>query len=173
MATSKSDREELATIARRQVRRAVLEVVEETGREIVTRPVIRDQADSVTVTDASPADGLVIARAIELQARRRLKDYFRDCREAGMSWHKIGVLLGLEHEAEANDTTVAAMAWETATGPVRRGGWTDYRSFAWRCGACGQSISDEGPLACPDSSGHAASCRRLPAEIRAYYRESE
>jgi hypothetical protein len=81
---------------------------------------------------------------MQLQARKMLRDYIRDCREAGMGWKKIGDLLNLEREAEALDVSVAEAAYDIAAGP-RGSHWsmTYGRSFRWDCSSCGQTIGDE------------------------------
>src|SRR5882724_5270717 len=107
-------RKELATIAHSWVRRAVSDAVTQTGGQLVRRPVIRGRADCGMVDHAAPADGLVAARAVELQARKLLRDYIRDCREAGTGWQKIGDLLNLRAEADRHDISIADAAYDLA-----------------------------------------------------------
>ncbi|HUZ53111.1 MAG TPA: hypothetical protein VMU94_11360 [Streptosporangiaceae bacterium] len=166
---------ELATFAHSQVRRAVLEWVRQTGAEIIRRPVIRGRDDCGALDDAGPVDGLVAARAIELQARKSVRDYCCDAREAGMGWKKIGELLNLELEAERQDISVAEAAYDIAAGPCDSHWAQTYgRSFLWTCGSCGAVIGDEGPERWPGDfrRGHGKGCRRLAAEIRAYNRQA-
>jgi hypothetical protein len=166
-------RGELARIAYSWVHRAVNDAVEQTGGQLVPRPVIRGRADLGTVRHAGPADGLVAARAMEIQARTVLRIYIRDCREAAMGWKKIGELLNLEDEAKRQDISVAEAAFGIAAGP-RESSWsrTYGRSFRWDCSSCGKTIGDEGPEMWPGDlrDGHARGCRRVAAEIRAYNR---
>jgi hypothetical protein len=166
-------REELASIAHSWVRRGINDAVTQTGGQLVDRPVIRGRTDCGSLRDAGPDDGLVAARAMEIQARKKLRDYIRDCREAGMGWKRIGELLNLEHEAERQDTTVAEVAFDIAAGP-RESRWamTYGRSFSWTCASCGQTIGDEGPEMWPGEQwdGHARGCKRVAAEVRAYNR---
>jgi hypothetical protein len=168
-------REELASIAHSWVRRAVLDSVRETGGEMVSRPVIRGRTDCGTLQDAGPADGLVAARAVELQARKMTRDYIRDARETGTGWAKVGELLSLQREAERQDISIAEAAFDLAAGP-RDAHWapTYGRTFRWDCASCGQKIDDEGPEAWPGDfrRGHGKGCRRLAAEVRAWNRQA-
>jgi hypothetical protein len=103
-----------------------------------------DDPSSVLVRDATPADGMRAARAIELTARAAVRDYVKQARQAGMSWHEIGGTIGLEASGEGG-ATVADAAFDYAGGPSTSHYAMAYgRSFPWACPSCRGVISDRG-----------------------------
>ncbi len=158
-------RERLASSASAWVRRAILEAVRDNDGEIVTHPGM--------LRSATHADGLVAARAIEQQARKVLRDYCRDAREAGMGWRKIGGLLGLQRQADKEGITTAQAAYDLAAPPDSHWAQTYSQTFRWTCRTCGHDIDDEGPEIWPGDfrRGHAKGCQRLAAEVRDLSRE--
>jgi hypothetical protein len=168
--TNDKQREKLATFAHSSVSRTILQAVHEIGGTLIDRPVSDRHPDWGTLKDASPADGLVAARAIELHAARKVREYIKDCRVAGTSWRKIGDLLNLQTEAKATDRPIADLAFEIAAGRADPDYmWRD-RTFYWRCKACGAEIADHGPGDYPEPGrgSHNSGCKRLPVERRAY-----
>lgn len=153
-------------LARQLTRRAVLEIVRETGGQVTTRPMFRARPElDVTVTDADPMAGLRAAAMIRFAVRRLSLEYTRQAREDGHSWQEIGITLGLENLAESG-ISMADAAYDLATGDASYA----RRSFAWVCPACAGTVIDRGPAAgspadCED--GHADGCRRLATAITA------
>ena len=147
--TTSDKREGLATFAHSTVSRAILQAVTETGGQLVDRPVSDRHPDWGTLKDASPADGLVAARAIESRAAGRVREYLSACRADGTTWRKIGELLNLQDEAKARDVLVADLAFEIAAGPEDPDyRWRD-RSFTWKCRDCREYIYHHGPAGIP------------------------
>ena len=170
MTTTDSKREKLAEFARNAVRRTIFEAVRDAGGEFIDRLISARHPDWGTTTDCTPADGLVAARALELAASGKVREYMRRAREDGMSWTAIGKLLNLQDEAKALDVHVADVAFDIAAGPRDDHSWSE-RYFSWRCKDCGELLCDYGPEAYPEPGGrggHKNGCKRLPIERRAY-----
>ncbi len=171
--TSKAEqdaRDKLTDLARNAVSRVVFEAVRDTGGQFIDRLISERHPDWGTLTDATAADGLVAARAIELEASRKVREYIRAAREDGLSWRKIGELLNLQELARLQEVPVADLAYDIAAGPRDSDyAWRE-RSFTWRCPACRELISDYGPAAYPEPGrgGHLPGCKRLGVERRAY-----
>jgi hypothetical protein len=148
-------REQSADLARQWARRAVTGMVQASGGRTVTRPMFRGRSDlDSTVTDVEPLAGLQAAASLKHAAWRLALEYVRQAREAGNSWHDIGVALGFGLLAES-DMSVAGAAHDYAAG----GPETWSRSFPWVCPACQTTVIDFGPEAGnPDDQeqGHAA-----------------
>jgi hypothetical protein len=124
----------------------------------------------MTVHDLEPLTGARAARDIELAARHDARQYIRQAREAGHSWHQIGHTLGITPNADADQAglTVAEAAYTYAAGSPYTDTAVRYgRSFVWRCRSCDQAISDRGLLAGPadDEVGHTGDCARLAAAV--------
>ena len=163
-------RENLADYARNAAGRTIFQAVRNAGGQLIDRPVSIRHPDWGTLKDASAADGLVAARAIELAAHGKVRDYIRAAREDGLSWRKIGELLNLQAEAKALEVPVADLAFDVAAGPRDSDySWRE-RSFSWRCRDCGELLGDFGPDVYPEPErgGHKSGCRRLAVERRAY-----
>jgi hypothetical protein len=167
--TAKPDHGKITEYAREAVRRDIFGAVREAGGQLIERLISIRHPDWGTTLDASPADGLVAARAVEMAARRKVADYLRDARETGLSWRKIGIVLGLEDQARRQDVHVADLAFDAAAGPRDDHSWYE-RYFAWRCHECGELLQDSGPEAYPEPGrgGHRNGCNRLGPERRAY-----
>jgi hypothetical protein len=151
-------REQLASVARTQAGRAVVNVIQQTGG-----PLARD--------GDAPAGGLAAARAVELAARRLVCDYIRAAREAGQGWQEIGTALGLTAGGDGAGDTIAEAAFSYAAGPSDSHWNRTYGpSVIWRCPACSGLISDHGPVSGPrdDEPGHADGCERLAATLAAW-----
>jgi hypothetical protein len=160
-------REKAADLARQWARRAVTVMAEAAGGTMVTRTMFRGRPDlDSTVTDVGPIAGLQAATSLKHAARRLALEYIRQAREAGSSWHDIGIALGLGHSAES-DMSVAGAAYDHAAGGPDA--WS--RSFPWVCPACQATVIDHGPEAGnPEDQehGHAADCLRLAAAVTAW-----
>jgi hypothetical protein len=114
----------------------------------------------------APAAALRVARQVELAARAEVGVHVRRAREDGLSWHEIGGLLGFAPLAAVSGVPVSDYAFDYCVGPRAAGPWFDDPPlFTWTCPACGQMISDCGPVLMPaaDEAGHADSCQRLAA----------
>jgi hypothetical protein len=111
----------------------------------------------------APAAALRVARQVELAARAEVVVQVRRAREDGLSWAEVGGLLGFGPLAAGAGADVAGFAFDYVTGPRSASPWFAPPTFAWTCPACGQMISDRGPVLMPasDEAGHAAGCQRL------------
>jgi hypothetical protein len=160
-------REKAADLARQWARRAVTAMAEASGGKTVTRPMFRGRPDlDSTVTDVEPLAGLQAATSLKHAARRLALECVRQAREAGHSWHAIGVALGFGHLAEA-DMSIAGAAYDYAAGGPDV--WS--RSFPWVCPVCQATVIDHGPEAGnpeDQEQGHAADCPRLAAAVTAW-----
>jgi len=172
---SREEREKAVSAARRVARRAVMELARDEGAEVIRRPAFRGA--QLNVQDIEPLAGLRASRAVELGARFSARNYVRDAREAGHTWHEIGTALDLTPGGEADlaGGTIAEAAYSYAAGnpdteTARRYG----RSVSWTCESCESLISDHGLCNGPadDERGHADGCTRLAATIAAWDAES-
>jgi hypothetical protein len=172
---SREAREKAVSAARRAARRAAIDLARDEGAQLISRPAYRGA--QATIQDVEPLAGLRSAREVELGARFSTRNYIRDAREAGHTWHQIGTALGLTPGGEAGPAggTIAEAAYSYAAGSpdtetARRYG----RSFTWTCGSCESLISDHGLCNGPadDERGHADNCARLAATIAAQDAES-
>ena len=112
-------RDEAVVAAREWARRAVLEMVRDSGGALVTRPVIRSQPDlDMTVRDAEPVAGLRAARSLQLAAEGLAHGYIRQAREDGHAWHEIGAALGLAKSATDQETSLSQAAYDHAVGDL-------------------------------------------------------
>ena len=73
-------------------RRAILDMVRESGGHISERPIYL--GSSVSRPDAEPMAALGTIRHVEAAARHNARRYIRDAREAGHGWHDIGAAAG-------------------------------------------------------------------------------
>jgi len=142
------------------------------GAQVVTRPAFR--GSDRAVKDVEPLAGLRAAREVELAARYAGRDYIRYAREAGHSWHDIGVALNLSPGGDIGAESVGEAAFTYAAGNpdnehARRYG----RSVAWTCNSCDQLISDHGLCNGPadDERGHVDNCARLAGTIARHQAE--
>jgi hypothetical protein len=159
--------EKTTTLARQWTRRAALGIVSETGGRTVKRSVFRRSAEhDMTIIDAEPMAGLRAATSLMHAALQLTTDYIRQAREDGHSWHEIGIALNLGDHADPSES-VACAAYDYA-GDSRGNGW---RSFAWSCPACHQTVIDNGPEVghpADAEAGHADDCPRLASAIAAW-----
>jgi len=164
-----STRDKITDYARSAVSRTIFEAVRDAGGPIVDRLISDRHPDWGTTRDVTPADGLMAAQAIVGSARRELNGYIRQAREHGISWRKIGDLLGLADDAKAQDVSAADLAFDLAAGPRNDCSWSE-RYMLWRCRDCAELINDYGPEAYPEPgrNSHAPGCKRLAVERRAY-----
>jgi hypothetical protein len=137
---------------------AVAAIARQLGAEVV--PAGSDPAQLL-----APAAALRVARQVELAARAEVGVHVRRAREDGLSWQEIGGLLGFGPLAAGSGVPVSDYAFDYAAGPPSASPWFDPPVFTWTCPACGQMISDRGPVLMPaaDEAGHADSCGRLAA----------
>lgn len=156
--------------ARRIARRGVLGVAVRNGSQVVSTPTFPGALTQSK--DAEPMAGLWAAYELELAARQVARRYVRDAREAGRSWHEIGMTLDVQvrREAERAGRSGGELAYQYAIG---RDGDDPSRydsSFPWKCQSCDMLIIDRGPFASPASSepGHTDNCERLAAAEAAW-----
>jgi len=163
-------RTKLVNDARRWARRAIPDIVRESGGRVVDRPVFRGCPDlNMTTTEAEPMAGLQAACHLEHAARLVARECIRNAREDGRSWHEIGVALGLGTATEDRGISVAEAAYDyAASEPFSE---YDPRSIPWTCKACLEVIGDRGPETghpADAEPGHADGCPRLAATIAAW-----
>ena len=87
------ERQRAARPARAAARHAPINLARDAGAQIISRPIFPG-AHSFT-SEVEPLAGLRAIRDIELGARHTARNYIRDARETGHSWHEIGTALGL------------------------------------------------------------------------------
>lgn len=160
--------------ARMAAKRAAVDLARRSGAELTARPAF--PGAQFNIPDLEPLIGLHASRRVELAARHAARDYVRQAREEGRSWHEIGQSLGLQPGTEPDSVghTVADSAYTYVAGnPDSDYAWHYGRSFAWHCRTCDQTISDRGPYfgLADDEPGHAEGCQRLQATLAA--REAE
>jgi hypothetical protein len=168
----RQERAKVAEAARQWTRRAVLDIVRQSGGRTVTRPMFSQRADlHTTTTDAEPMAGISAVRQVEHAAPGLTREYVRQAREDGHTWQEIGTALGLSASADHRGVPLAEAAYDDITGDLdgeyaRRYG----RTFAWTCPACRAVVRDRGPCDGPadDEQGHADGCPRLSAAIAAW-----
>lgn len=160
-------REKAAATAREWTRRAVLDMVRQSGGGTVSRPVFRDRPDlDMATIEPEPIAGLSAVRHVEYASRRLARDYIRHAREDGHTWYAIGIALDLVAEAASRVAPLAEAAYDYATAPG-----SPAVTFAWTCPACMNLITDFGPEAGPPADaerGHKNGCQRLAADQRTY-----
>ncbi len=169
---SRQARAKLADAARQWMRRAVLDLVRQTGGRTVTRSIFRGRPDlDMTTSDAEPMAAIRVVRHLEHAAREFTRGYVRQAREDGHTWHEIGAALDLGASAADRGVSLAEAAYDDSAGDpqgeyARRNG----RTFAWTCPACRATVRDRGPCGGPadDEQGHADGCPRLTEAIVAW-----
>lgn len=170
------DQRDIAERARRAADAEVLRLARDSGAQFRTRPIFPGSAS--TTSYAEPETGLAAARALELAAARKVRDYIRHAREEGIAWGRIGAVLNLSPDPESPAGYEAARAsYDHAAGDATgRPAWSYDRSFTWTCPSCESTIRDRGPDAGrPEDAepGHANGCSRLAAQSAAYDAEWE
>lgn len=159
-------RREHAFQARNRARAAAFQLARDAGAPLVSRRIYH--GTDATTTDVESLAGALASRDLEYAARSTAREYVRLAREAGHSWEHIGQALGLEPNADTDQTgmTIAEAAYTYAAGSPYSDTAIGYgRSFSWHCRSCDQAISDRGLIAGPaeDEAGHAPGCLRLAA----------
>jgi hypothetical protein len=152
------------TAARNALRTLTLD----SGAPLTTAPPIPGTMAPAT-RDVDPVAGIRASRDLEQASRRLARDYVRQAREAGRTWHDIGHALELTPGRDQASQTAAELAFTYAAGePDPDWPWRE-RSCTWHCPGCDQAITDTGPCNGPADGerGHARDCKRLERAIRA------
>lgn len=149
--------------ARRLARRAAIETAVEDGAKVISR--LAYPGAEYEVRDVEPMAGFRAAHELELGARYTARRYLQDARQAGFTWHDIGMTMdaGMRRESERAGGSAAEMAYQYAVErPGLPGPYYD-TAFSWNCRSCGKLVIDRGPFNTPvaDQPGHAAGCERL------------
>jgi hypothetical protein len=144
---------------------AVLRLAYMTGAQIVhAQPW---PGASFTEEQPEPGAGIRIALALERAARAGVRVFIARAREAGMSWEQVGEALGVAELARQRGSTLAEAAFEyAAQRPAYLTG--QLGAVRWTCQACGELISDRGPLGdhpAEVEQGHAEGCQRLAVAV--------
>jgi hypothetical protein len=169
MTTSQPDpaaRNRVIDAARAAARSTIARFALDQGAEITSRPAFR--GSDRTVKDVEPIAGVRAAYEIELATRGVSRDYIRYAREAGHTWHDIGLAMNLAPGRDTGAESIGEAAFSYAAGSSDTDSARRYgRSVAWTCKSCDQHISDHGLCNGPadDERGHADECRRLAATI--------
>lgn len=178
MTTPKHDtqthRQAAIDAARHEARSAIERLALAADAQILTRPAW--PGSDITVKDVDPLAGLYAAHEVEVGARSVGRDYVRYAREAGHTWHEIGVAMNLSPSSGIAGESIGEAAFTYATGRSDTEMASRYSgSVAWTCKSCDQLISDQGPCSGPaeDERGHADNCMRLAATIRKWDAEWE
>jgi hypothetical protein len=147
---------------------SIEDISRQTGASIIRRP-------GAFAYPEPPAEALRIVSRFGRAARAASAVQVRRAREAGLSWHEAGALLGFGELAGHSARTVGEMAADYAAGPRRTNGWFDpCPAFCWECPGCRQATADHGPAASPGRSqqGHADGCERLAADVGEWEQEA-
>jgi hypothetical protein len=110
------------------------------------------------------------AGVLRAAARRVLVDAVVAARAAGRSWDEIGKALGLPDDGGPVGEVAFALVVERRE-PERARELFRVPSMSWRCGSCGELVSDRGPFVShlvDNESGHAEDCGRHLAEVRVW-----
>ncbi len=125
--------------------------------------------------DAAPLAGIRAAVFVERNAAGRAKDYARAARGEGHTWDEIGEAFGLGKLAEDAGQDLGEAAWAylaDGTLPQVDRGFSSWRDcVSWKCGACGQRVTDRGPFnghPTDCESGHDEFCTRHRADLAAW-----
>ncbi len=149
--------------ARRLAHRAAMEAAIEDGAQALRRPAY--PGAEYEVRDVEPMAGFRAAHELEIGARYTARRYLRDAREAGFTWHDIGMAMdaGMRRMSERAGGSAAELAYQYAVERADQPGPRYDMSFSWTCQSCDKLIIDRGPFSTPVASqpGHAADCERL------------
>ncbi|MCF7553769.1 hypothetical protein [Pseudonocardia sp. WMMC193] len=156
------------TAARERVRQLAERLaVEEFGGEVVVEPIPGYQVLTRRRL-VDPLPGVRAGRALANAARGLLVEQARDARAAGRTWDEIGEALGLTDSDEPRAEAAFADIVEGRRANAHRRSFRS-PSTSWRCGSCGQLVTDYGPTdsSHPDDqeSGHADTCARHRAVL--------
>jgi hypothetical protein len=156
---------------RTEASNAVYRLAIAAGAQPITRPLYAG-ADTTT-RDVDPAAGLRAARDLEYAALRLARDYIRQAREAGLTWHQIGTTMNLPPGSDLGPTPAEAAFDYAAGDPGTHHARTYGRSVTWTGTTCGKAISDHGHDNGPadDERGHAPGCQRHARTIQAWQAE--
>jgi len=158
----------LAAQAARAAAAAIEDIARQAGTSIIRRP-------GAFAYPESPAAALPIVSRFEHATRAASAAQVRRAREAGLSWHEVGALMGFGELAGHGARTVAEMAVGYAARPPQKNGWSDpCPAFRWECPGFRQAVADYGPVASPARSqrGHADGCERLAADVTEWEQET-
>ncbi|WP_220187084.1 hypothetical protein, partial [Pseudonocardia pini] len=89
---------------------------------------------------------------------------------AGRSWEEVGEALGLPDDGEPVGEVAFAFVVEGRE-PERPRELFRLSSTSWRCGSCGELVSDRGPFEShpvDNESGHTDDCARHLADVQAW-----
>lgn len=132
---------------------------------VASKPI----SPELSIPHPVPADwgqGIAAARWVAARANSLVHEYAKKARGDGVPWRNLADPLGIEVDAWEDP---AAAAFEHVAGtPVRT---FDTLTVLWRCGSCGQLVTDRGPYnghPVNNETGHAETCARHQAEIDAY-----
>ena len=167
----RSPRQTAVEQGRRLVRQIAVDVF---GAQVVETPI----PGFTVITEIALDDPLAGVRAALLLrgvAEAQLYDHARAARGAGRSWDEVGAALELpDYEFDARaEVTFAWLVEGREPEPAQQDPVPVFRppSAWWRCGACGQQVTDRGPYEPhPDDNetGHAPDCARHSADVAAW-----
>lgn len=117
-----------------------------------------------------PLPGVRAAAVLRAAAGRVLVDAVEVARAAGRSWEEVGEALGLPDDGEPVGEVAFAFVVEGRE-PERPRELFRLSSTSWRCGSCGELVSDRGPFEShpvDNESGHTDDCARHLADVQAW-----
>ena len=156
--------------ARELIRNAISTLCREAGAPVTRRPVIRSEPDGPTMLEPEALAALAAAAALAASAVAAVKDHARTAREDGAPWSRIGEAMGYADEPQPGLTSVAEHAFAAVAADLG-----SCRVFGWTCPACLGVVTDYGPEAGhPQDAehGHAETCARMTAMVRAWDNEA-
>src|SRR5712691_3470251 len=126
--------------ARRLAHRAAMEAAIEDGAQALRRPAY--PGAEYEVRDVEPMAGFRAAHELEIGARYTARRYLRDAREAGFTWHDIGMAMdaGMRRMSERAGGSAAELAYQYAVERADQPGPRYDMSFSWTCQSCDKLI---------------------------------
>lgn len=159
----------MSAIARRLQTLMEEVAVEQFGGQVVVEPIEGYQMLTRRRL-VEPLPGVRAAAVLRVAAGRVLVDAVGAARAAGGSWDEVGEALGLPDDGGPVGEVAFAFVVEGRE-PERSRELFRLSSTSWRCGSCGELVSDRGPFEShpvDNESGHTFDCARHLADVQAW-----
>jgi hypothetical protein len=145
--------------ARQWTRKAVLDLIRQSGGCTVTRLTFRDRPDvDMTTSDAEPIAGILAVRDLERAAREFTRGYVRQARQTATPGTRSARRSIWAVALPSCGVSLAEAAYDDSAGdPDGEYARRYSHTVAWTCPACRATVSDRGPSSGPadDEQGHA------------------